>query len=99
MKASERKHEHGAAAGTYGGSLGVSDVEDLVLTRHLQDVVNDGRQVLQSHFIMTAETQHVHLHRWSSSSAPLAPPHPHLTEEQVSSKRLKVFYGFSFSAV
>lgn len=39
---------------TYGRPLRVSNVEDLFLLRHLEDVVHDGRKVLQSHFIVTA---------------------------------------------
>jgi len=48
-----------AASVTDGGSLRVSDVEDLLLARHLQDVVDGSWEVPQSHLIITADTQHL----------------------------------------
>lgn len=39
---------------TYSGSLRVSDVEDLVLSRHLQDVVYNSWEILQSQLIIAA---------------------------------------------
>lgn len=40
---------------TYGGSLRVSDVEDLLLARHLQDVVDHSWKILQSQLIVAAD--------------------------------------------
>lgn len=40
---------------TYGGSLRVSDVVDLFLSRHLQDVVYNGWKILQSQLIITRD--------------------------------------------
>lgn len=39
---------------TDSGSLRVSDVVDLFLTRHLQDVVYNSREILQSQLIIAA---------------------------------------------
>lgn len=41
---------------TYCGSLRVSDVVDLLLTRHFQDMVNNSWKILQSHLIITTDT-------------------------------------------
>lgn len=42
---------------TYSCSLRVSDIEDLFLSRHLQDVVYNSWKILQSHFIITTDRQ------------------------------------------
>lgn len=41
---------------TYGGSLRVSNVEDLLLARHLQDVIDHSWKILQSQLVVAAQT-------------------------------------------